>query len=187
MGEALSAFMGAVFDNGLRLDSSLTLAIKATIQAEETARALSPQINLPAAATQEAKDALLESLEPERVQKQVQRTAIRLSKELARRAPSLEAAAFKWLDMVNRGKLTVELDTTDLNEAIGKVGGLGRQATVGIIVVGQLIGTAIAMAILLQPALSAYTGLAYVAMIAFGVTLLVSFFVLFRMLFGSDD
>ena len=37
IGGALSGFMGAVFNNGLRLDSSLTLAIKATIQAEETA------------------------------------------------------------------------------------------------------------------------------------------------------
>jgi hypothetical protein len=81
----------------------------------------------------------------------------------------------------------VELDTGDLDEAIGKVGSLGKQATVGIIVMGQLIGTAIAMVILLQPALSAYTGLAYVAMIAFGATLLVSFFVLFRVLMRSDD
>ena len=54
--------------------------------------------------------------------------------------------------------------------------------------VGQLIGTAIAMSILLQPALAAYTGLAYVAMIAFGVTLLVSFWVLFRVLLrGGPD
>ena len=58
----------------------------------------------------------------------------------------------------------------------------------GLIVVGQLIGTAIAMSILLQPALAAYTGLAYVAMIAFGVTLLVSFWVLFRVLLrGGPD
>ena len=37
VGGAISGFMGAVFSNGLRLDSSLTLAIKATVQAEETA------------------------------------------------------------------------------------------------------------------------------------------------------
>jgi ubiquinone biosynthesis protein len=184
MGGALTGFMGAVFDNGLRLDSSLTLAIKATIQAEETATALSPTIDVGAAAMTEAKAALLDSLEPERISKQLQSTGVRLSKELARRAPSLEAAAFKWLDAVNRGKLTVELDTTELNAAIEKVEGLGRQGTVGLIVVGQLIGTAIAMTILLQPQLAAFTGLAYVAMIAFGVTLLVSFFVLFRMLLG---
>ena len=187
VGGALTAFMGAVFDNGLRLDSSLTLAIKATIQAEETARALSPAIDVTSAAVEEAKAAFLESLEPDRIEKRVRSTGVRITRELARRAPSLEAAAFKWLDVVNRGKLTVELDTGDLDKAIGKVGSLGKQATVGIIVMGQLIGTAIAMVILLQPSLSAYTGLAYVAMIAFGATLLVSFFVLFRVLLRSDD
>jgi hypothetical protein len=121
------------------------------------------------------------------VTKQLQGTAVRLGKELARRVPSIEGAAFQWLDMFNRGRITVEVDTSDLSDAIDRVGGLGRQATVGLIVVGQLIGTAIVMAILLQPELSEYTGLAYLAMIAFGVTLLVSFIVLFRMLFGRSD
>jgi ubiquinone biosynthesis protein len=187
MGTILTRFMEAVFSNGLRLDSSLTLAIKATIQAEETARALSPKVDVADAALGEARAAVVEQLEPDRVAKQLQATGVRLSRELARRVPSLETAAFKWLDTVNRGRLTVELDTSDLNDAIGKVEGLGRQGTVGLIVVGQLIGTAIAMTILLQPQLSAFTGLAYVAMIAFGVTLLVSFFVLFRMLLGSSS
>ena len=41
-----TAFMGAVFDNGLRLDSSLTLAIKADIQAEERRRVLSPGVDI---------------------------------------------------------------------------------------------------------------------------------------------
>jgi ubiquinone biosynthesis protein len=186
VGGALTAFMSAVFNNGLRLDSSLTLAIKAVIQAEETARVLSPSVDVADAAVAEAKAALFESLEPERLTKQVQSTGVRLSKELARRAPSLEAAAFKWLDAVNRGKLTVELDTSELNKSIERVEGMGKQATGGIIVVGQLIGTAIAMTILLQPQLAAFTGVAYIAMIVFGITLLVSFFVLFRLVFGGD-
>jgi Ni,Fe-hydrogenase I cytochrome b subunit len=49
-----------------------------------------------------------------------------------------------------------------------------------MIVVGQLIGTAIVMAILLQPELTQFQSIAYLAMIAFGVTLIVSFVVLFR-------
>jgi len=184
IGEALSGFMGAVFDNGLRLDSSLTLAIKAIIQSEETARVLAPDVDLAAEATREAQAALLESLEPDRVAKQVSNTAARIGKELARRTPSLEAGLLKWLDLVGDGKIKIELDTSDLSRSIDQVGGLGRQATVGLIVVGQLIGTAIAMSILLQPALAAYTGVAYAAMIAFAVTLVVSFVVLFRMLLG---
>ena len=61
---------------------------------------------------------------------------------------------------------------------------IGRQATVGIIVVGQLIGTAIVMAVLLQPELVQFQSVAYIAMIAFAVTLIVSFIVLFRVFFA---
>jgi ubiquinone biosynthesis protein len=186
VGEALSGFMGAVFDNGLRLDSSLTLAIKAIIQSEETSRILAPDVDLASEAMREAQEALLESLEPDRVAKQLSSTAARIGKELARRTPSLEAGLLKWLDLVNQGKLSVEVETPDLNKSLEEVTGLGRQATAGLIVVGQLIGTAIAMSILLQPALAAYTGFAYAAMIAFVVTLVVSFIVLFRMLLGRD-
>jgi ubiquinone biosynthesis protein len=187
LGSALSKFLGAVFNDGLRLDSQLTLAMKAVIQAEETARALSFDIDLGQAAVTEARAALLDSLTPERVQKQLQGTALRVGKELARRVPSMEVAALKWLDMFNQGKLTVEVDTSDLNRSVVKVGAVARQATVGLIVVGQLIGTAIVMAILLQPSLSQFLGVAYLAMIAFAVTLVVSFIVLFRIFLHHDE
>ena len=176
-----------MFDNGLRLDSQLTLAIKAVIQAEETARALSFDIDLGQAAVAEAQAALLESFTPERIQKEVQSSAVRIGKELARRVPTIEAAALQWLDMFNQGKLTVEVDTKGLEQSIAGVSDIGRQATVGVIVVGQLIGTAIVMAILLQPALTQFQSLAYLAMIAFGVTLIVSFVVLFRVFLAPPD
>jgi ubiquinone biosynthesis protein len=187
IGGALSGFMGAVFNNGLRLESSLTLAIKATIQAEETATALSPKVDLGAAAIAEAQAALLESLEPDRVVKQLQGTAVRVSKELARRAPSMEEAALKWLDLFNRGKIVVEVDTSQLTRAVESVGGMGRQATTGLILVGMLIGTAIAMIILLQPALTQFVSFGYMLIIAFGITLVVSFWFLFRVISGRDD
>ena len=180
LGGALSSFLGAVFNNGLLLDSQLTLAMKAVIQAEETARALSFDIDLGEAAVTEARAALLDSFTPEKVQKQVQGSVVRIGKELARRVPSMEGAALKWLDMFNQGKLTVEVDTKGLEKSIASVSDIGRQATVGVIVVGQLIGTAIVMAILLQPELEQFQGMAYIAMIAFAVTLIVSFVILFR-------
>ena len=173
LGGALGAFLGAVFDNGLRLDSQLTLAMKAVIQAEETARALSFDIDLGEAAVTEARAALLESFTPEKIQKQVQASAVRIGKELARKVPSLEGAALSWIDQFNKGKFVVEVDTKGLERSISSVSDIGRQATVGIIVVGQLIGTAIVMAVLLQPALTQFQGIAYIAMIAFAVTLIV--------------
>ena len=189
LGDALGAFLSAVFNNGLKLDSQLTLAIKAVIQAEETARALSFDIDLGEAAVTEARAALLESFTPEKIQKQIQGSAVRIGKELARKVPSLEGAALSWIDQFNKGKFVVEVDTKGLERSIASVSAIGRQGTVGVIVVGQLIGTAIVMAILLQPSLTQFQGLAYVAMIAFAVTLVVSFVVLFRLFFapGRND
>src|SRR4051794_18128335 len=180
LGDALGAFLSAVFNNGVQLDSQLTLAIKAVIQAEETARALSFDIDLGEAAVTEARAALMESFTPDKIQKQLQGTAIRIGKELARKVPSLEGAALSWIDQFNKGKFVVEIDTSGLEKSIGNVSSIGRQAAVGIIVVGQLIGTAIVMAVLLQPELEQFQGIAYIAMIAFAVTLIVSFIVLFR-------
>jgi ubiquinone biosynthesis protein len=187
LGMALGSFLGAVFDAGLRLDSQLTLAIKAVIQAEETARALAWDIDIAGAAAEEAADALREALDYDRLRKQARSTALRIGKEVARRVPSVEDAAFKWFDMFNRGRITVEVDTADLGKRIGAVAAIGRQATVGLIVAGQLIGTAIVMAILLQPSASGFEGFAYAAMIAFAITLIVSFWVVFRMLTTRDD
>ncbi len=187
IGGALAGFLGAAFEQGLRLDSQLTLAVKAVVQAEDTARQMAFDLDLGEAAVEEARAALLEALEPDRVFKEVQGRAIRIGKELARRAPTLDESLLKWLDVINRGKLVVEVDTSDLGRSIGKVGAVGRQATIGLIVVGQLIGTAIVMAILLQPNLSQYVGVAYAAMIAFGITLFVSFVVLYRLILGRDD
>jgi predicted unusual protein kinase regulating ubiquinone biosynthesis (AarF/ABC1/UbiB family) len=187
LGSALGSFLGAVFDNGLVLDSQLTLAMKAVIQAEETARALSFDIDLGEAAVTEARAALLETFTPEKIREQVEASAVRIGKELARRIPNLETATLSWLDQYNRGKFVVEVDTKGLEKSIRSVSDIGRQATVGVIVVGQLIGTAIVMAILLQPSLTQFQGAAYLAMIAFGVSLIVSFVVLFRVFFAPPN
>ena len=74
LGDALGAFLSAVFDNGVQLDSQLTLAIKAVIQAEETARALSFDIDLGEAAVTEARAAFIDSFTPDKIQKQIQGT-----------------------------------------------------------------------------------------------------------------
>src|SRR4029078_12144160 len=190
LGDALGAFLSAVFNNGLKLDSQLTLAIKAVIQAEETARALAFDIDIGEAAVTEARAALLEAFTPENMQKQLQGSAVRIGKELARKVPSLEGAALSWIDQFNKGKFVVEIDTSGLEKSIANVSSIGRQAAVGIIVVGQLIGTAIVMAVLLQPELEQFQGIAYIAMIAFAITLIVSFIVLFRVFFdptSGDD
>ena len=159
------------------------------MQAEETARTItsrSTSTSTQAALEEGPRGARWRPSSPTFVLKQVQGHALRIGKELARRAPSLEDSIIRWLDVLNRGKLVVERHD-ELNRAVGKVGDVGRQATVGLIVVGQLIGTAIVMAIMLQPSLAEFQGVAYAAMIAFAITLVVSFIVLFRVFLNRGD
>jgi hypothetical protein len=70
-----------------------------------------------------------------------------------------------------------------LNRQIAKVGDLGRQLAIGMLVTGQLIGTAILAIVLLQPTtLEEFQTFAYIGLIAFGVSLIVSMYVLYRAL-----
>jgi hypothetical protein len=165
----------------------LTLAIKAVVQAEETARALSFEIDIAGAALDEGRAAALAQFTPETVEKFVTSQALRVGQELARRVPTLETAAWSWLDQFGKGKLVVEVDTSELNAQIAKVSDLGRQLAIGMLVTGQLIGTAILAVVLLQPStLVEFQTFAYLGLIAFAVSLAVSLYVLFRALRAPD-
>ena len=63
----LSSMLSTVYNSGLRLDPNLTMAIKAIIQATETAAIIAPHIDIADAAVVEAREALLAQLTPERV------------------------------------------------------------------------------------------------------------------------
>ena len=114
--------------------------------------------------------------------------AMRVGSQFARRLPDMESALWKWMDQFGKGKIVVEVDTSKLNDQIAKVGDLGRQLAIGMLVTGQLIGTAILAVVLLQPsALEEFQTFAYVGLITFGIALVVSMYVLYRALRGDDS
>ena len=56
-----------------------------------------------------------------------------------------------------------------------------------MLVTGQLIGTAILAAVLLQPNVAdEFQTFGYIGLVAFGISLVVSMYVLFRQLQGTD-
>ncbi len=178
---ALGSVLATVYSSGLRLDTNLTMAIKAIIQATETAAILAPDIDLGDAAIQEARDAILAQLTPEKVKELAQAKAIEVGKELLSRVPTLEAAAWSWLDQFGRGKLVVQLDTSDLDRQLSQINSAGRRLSTGMIVVGQLIGTAILAVVALQPSVAASLGfIPGLAITAFLLTLGYSFYILIR-------
>jgi predicted unusual protein kinase regulating ubiquinone biosynthesis (AarF/ABC1/UbiB family) len=177
----LSSMLSTVYASGLRLDTNLTMAIKAIIQATETAAILAPHIDIADAAIAEARDSILSQLNVDTVKKFATDKAVEVGKELLRRAPTLEAAAWSWVDQFGKGKLVVEVDTSDLGKQLDKLNSAGRRLSTGMIVVGQLIGTAILAVIALQPQIADALGfIPGVAMTAFMVVLAYSFWILIR-------
>jgi ubiquinone biosynthesis protein len=168
LADALSAVLGAVYANGLRLSNDLTLAMKAVIQAQETAAILDPSIDIGKAALEEARDALIGGLNLDNVRQQVTTTGFRVGRELIRRIPTLEQGAYLWLDQLGKGKITVAIDASDLGVQFERIDDTGRQLTQGLMAVGQLIGSAILAAVALQPTVTEVTGpLASVAVLVF--------------------
>lgn len=150
---ALNAVMSVVYNSGLRLNNQLTIAIKALIQSDETARALSPNVDIAQAAIAESRDEMLERLSQENVEAEVKKQALRIGRQLLQRLPTLESAAWMWLDGFGKGQLTVKVDTSDLGEQFGTLNVIGGMLTIGMILAGALIGLAIVTVMLLQPSI----------------------------------
>jgi ubiquinone biosynthesis protein len=151
LADALNAVVSVVYDSGLRLNNQLTIALKALIQSDETARALSPTVDVAEAALAESRDVMLERLSSENVEAEVRKQALRIGRQLLQRMPTLEAAIWSWLDQFGQGQLTVKVDTSDLGEQFGTLNRIGGMLTIGMILAGALIGLAIVTVMLLQP------------------------------------
>jgi ubiquinone biosynthesis protein len=186
VGAALTGIFGSLFDNGVRLDGQLTMAVKAMTQVEGTIHDVAPDVDMGAIAFEEAAVALREALTPEAVRRRAELLATRVGTRLARRMPSFEDGLGRWLDVAARGRISVELDTSALDRSIARAEGTGRQLAAGLLVVGQLIGTAIVMVTLLQPTLVDFQLFGAIAILAFVISLVTSFAVLRRALTGNQ-
>lgn len=152
MGISLSGAMSAIFDAlykaGLRLDSELTLALKALIQAEQIVSTLDPNLSLIDAAYSSAKEMLVETFDPDAVVKSLKRQVIRSAKEAIRSIPSIEEAVGSWLREFKRGRFTVYVDASDASRQIHELDASltanMKRLTLALLLVGLVIGASIA-------------------------------------------
>jgi ubiquinone biosynthesis protein len=151
-GESVNVAMGLLRDHGLRLDPQLTMAIKAMMQGEAVATALYPEGGIMADGVDMVKEQALEAVTAERITEEATKQASMAAREIFRRLPTIQEATVKWLDQYQKGRFEVNIDTTDLAKEVDKLGSIGRQIVIGIILVGMLVGSAIATSVL------AYTG-----------------------------
>ena len=135
---------------GYRFDSQLTLAMKAMAQAEAITGALVPEWT-GAEFMKRSFDALMtqvpQAITSDVVQDVVIRQAGYVAREAIEQLPMLQSGAFKWLDNLKKGGVKVELDTSGLNEQLQALRGIAMMLTLGILVVGMVVGSALAAGI----------------------------------------
>lgn len=149
-----SALQDTLRRAGLRLDSEFTLVLKTLMQAEEIVHRLDPKIII----TETAYDSVLllarEQVNAEELGKTVRLQVTRSAREVAYRLPSLVEATTKWLDQYEKGKLTVTVDTSDLGKQVEKLDiALSKtmsRLTIALVLVGWIVGSAIASTISLE-------------------------------------
>jgi ubiquinone biosynthesis protein len=143
LGNAVSAGFDVLRDNGLRLDPELTVALKALVQAEVIATTLRPEGGIGSEGYEIMQELLVEQLTPANVKEAVGERAAEAIRDLTLRLPSLQEEATRRLEAPGRRRLSIELDTSELNERIDAAGRVGQQAIVAVVLVGLLIGSGI--------------------------------------------
>ncbi len=148
--KVLPASMELLRESGYRLDPQLTLAIKAMMQAEAITNALVPEwtgTEFMEKSVDAVKELLPDVVTPDAVKSVAMKQGSYVLREAAQQMPSLQEGILKWMANLKRGGLKVELDTSGLNVQVERLRGIATLVTVGIILVGLVIGSAIAASV----------------------------------------
>jgi ubiquinone biosynthesis protein len=144
-GGLMNVIFGVLSSHGLRLDSDLTLAIKAMMQAEAIYNALYPEGGgLAEQGFDLTKELLLQEATADNIKNALTRQASLLAQDAARQLPSLQEATLRWLGMYRRGRFELHVDTSDIAQELQTFRRIAHQIIIGIILVGMIVGSAIA-------------------------------------------
>jgi ubiquinone biosynthesis protein len=143
-GQSVNAALDLLRQHGLRMNPQLTMAIKALAQADAIFTALAPTSNLVAEAVNMIKGLFLETVTADRVYEEAKKQVVTTAREVLKRVPSLAEASLKWIEQYQKGRFEVFVDTSALAAEVDKVSSMGRQIVIAIILVGMIIGSAIA-------------------------------------------
>jgi ubiquinone biosynthesis protein len=149
-GQSVNESFDVLREHGLRLDPNLTLAIKAIMQAEAVATLLYPEGGLVNEGAPMIKELAVEAVTAEKVMEVAKDQLMSVGREVLKRIPSLSDATIRWLDQYQRGRFEVYVDTSGLAKEVTKIKGLGQQIVLAIVLVGMIVGSAIATSIIVS-------------------------------------
>jgi ubiquinone biosynthesis protein len=143
----MSTSMDVLRDAGYRPDPQLSLAMKAMTQSAEFMKVLYPPGHageFSAKAIEMTRDLVLDGVTEERVSDFAKKQATYAAREALQQLPSLPEATSMWLRQARKGRFEVKIDTSDLAPRMDELRGIVRTITLGLLLVGLAIASAIA-------------------------------------------
>ncbi len=182
-GEVANEGFDLLRTHGMRLDPNLTLAVKALVQTESISTALGASEDLASEAVPMLKQMALEAVTADKIAEQAKKQAMALAGDVIERLPTLAEASLGWLDQYEKGKFEVTIDTSQLAKEVDKLSRLGRQIVIAIMLVGMLIGSAIAAYGIANLELEGriWEIMERIAPVGFVVTLILTFIIVLRL------
>jgi ubiquinone biosynthesis protein len=141
--ELVTQILNLIAESGIRLPSDLTLALKALIQTEEVARTLKPDIQITDVASTLSQHLFAEQFKPEVLMARLNRATA----EVLRLAPLMHGAMIQTLRQLESGRVTVKLDVQDLPDQVQDITAVANRFTIGLVLAGMIVGSAITMAV----------------------------------------
>ena len=140
---AAAATLGEAKQPGVR-----SQAVKALMQAEAFATLLYPEGGIVADGAEMVREMAVQQITADKVVEVVKDQVMMTAREALNRLPSLSEATLGWLDQYQKGRFEVYVDTSGIDKSVEKLASFGRQVVIAMILVGMLIGSAIATTIL---------------------------------------
>jgi ubiquinone biosynthesis protein len=146
--EVISASISILRDNGLRLDSQLTLALKSLTQASAF---FTPLADAEHPFTAEALKASIElgqqAIEDGAIENAARREGSRLLSEAFQAAPDYLKGLLSWREQVKSGRITVHVDTSSLDRQMEAARSITSMIVIAVLVAGALVGSAVASSV----------------------------------------
>ncbi len=183
-GQTVNLGLDLLRAHGLRLDPNLTMAIKALMQAEAFTTLLFPEGGIVAEGADMVREMALQAVTADKVVDVVKEQVMMSAREVIKRLPSLQEATIGWLDQYQKGRFEVHVDTSALDKSVDKLTRLGRQVVIALMLVGMIIGSAIATSVIafIQPAEEVWGFASRLAYLGFVVPMVVAIFIVLRLL-----
>jgi ubiquinone biosynthesis protein len=183
-GQTVSLGLELLRNHGLRLDPNLTMAVKALIQTEAFATLLYPEGGIVAEGTEMVREMALQAVTADKVVEAVKDQVMMTAREALKRLPSLQEATVGWLDQYQKGRFEVYVDTSALTKEVDKLARFGRQVVVALMLVGMIVGSAIATSVIafIRPDEGAWGFAARLAYLGFVAPMIVAILLVLRLM-----